>query len=299
MTVKKKNKGKGCIIFIAVFFILTIIGSFLPESENDIYEEAVSKYNFSEYREALKLINKAINIDSSNTEFYELRGKILYELQDTLHSKEDFKRTVLLAKTDSIKDIRIKELINWDLQHGDKEKIKQLLKEEIQLYKNDSTKHVEIMEYAADKYLAINDTLETINIYTKLSDEYTQNGRFNNKIGVLYSQMHKDKAAVKAFEKAVKAAPNDDIFLYNLGITYLHLKNKRKAKLYLKKATDLGNKDACRQYRELTARTRYYQRTQCCDGTTSSSTGRGTCSHHGGVCGVVNIPYKEYTMTCN
>jgi len=24
--------------------------------------------------------------------------------------------------------------------------------------------------------------------------------------------------------------------------------------------------------------------TKCCDGTTSSSTGRGTCSHHGGVC---------------
>jgi len=24
--------------------------------------------------------------------------------------------------------------------------------------------------------------------------------------------------------------------------------------------------------------------TQCCDGTTSSSTGQGTCSHHGGVC---------------
>ncbi|MEM6718364.1 MAG: hypothetical protein AAF611_03515 [Bacteroidota bacterium] len=295
---KKKNKGKGCVVFIAVFFILAIIGSLLPESENDIYEEAVSKYNFSEYREALQLINKAINTDSANTEFYELRGKILYELQDTLHSEEDFKRTVLLAKTDSIKDIRIKELINWDLQHGDKEKIKELLKEELQLYKNDSTKHVAIMEYAADTYLAINDTLETIHIYTKLSNEYSQTGRFNNKIGVLYSQMHKDKAALKAFGKAVKAAPDNDIFLYNLGITYLHLKNKRKAKLYLKKATDLGNKDACNQYRELTARTRYYQLTQCCDGTTSSSTGRGTCSHHGGVCGVVNIPYKEYTFDC-
>lgn len=295
---KKNNKKKGCIIFIAVFFILAIIGSLLPESENDIYEEAVSKYNFSEYKEALQLINKAINIDSTNTEFYELRGKILYQLQDTLHSNEDFKRTVLLAKTDSIKDIRIKELINWDLKHGDKEKIEELLKEGIQLYENDSTKHVEIMEYAAEKYLAINDTLAAIHIYTQLSNEYTHAGRFNNKIGVFYSQIHKDKNALKAFKKAVDATPNNDIFLYNLGITYLHLKNKRKAKLYLKKATDLGNKDACKQYRELKARTRYYQLTQCCDGTTSSSTGRGTCSHHGGICGVVNIPYKEYTFDC-
>ena len=295
---KKRNKGKGCIIFIGIFFILGIIGSLLPKSENDIYEESKSKYQLSEYSEALKLINEAINIDSTSTEFYELRGKILYQLQDTLHSKEDFKRVLLFAKTDSIKDIRIKELINWDLQNGDKEKIKKLLKKEIQLYKNDSLKHIEIMEYAADKYLTISDTLEAINIYHQLSTEYQQNGKYSNKIGILYSHGHKERDALKEFKKAVKAEPNNDVFLYNLGITYLNLKNRHQAKLHLKKSTELGNKDACKQYRELIAKTRYYQQTQCCDGTTSSATGRGACSHHGGVCGIVNIPYKEYTIEC-
>lgn len=61
---------------------------------------------------------------------------------------------------------------------------------------------------------------------------------------------------------------------------------------------ELGNKNACKEYRELTARTRYYKRSRCCDGTTSSATGRGACSHHGGVCRIENVPYKEYTINC-
>lgn len=34
--------------------------------------------------------------------------------------------------------------------------------------------------------------------------------------------------------------------------------------------------------------------TRCCDGTSSSSKGRGTCSHHGGVCNWNEPIYEEY-----
>ncbi|WP_420571941.1 tetratricopeptide repeat protein [Kordia sp.] len=295
----KKKNGKGCLIVIGLIFILSIIGNLISKPQNEIYADASLKYRLSEYKEALELINEIIERDSTNTEYYELRGKILYELQDTLHSEEDFKRTLTFAKTDSVKNIRIKELINWDIQHDQKEKAKELLKEEVKLYKNDSIKHIEIMEYAAEKYLVIGDTLETIHLYRQLSNEYKKIGRFNNRIGILYSIMHKNKNALAEFKKAVKAEPNNDLFLYNLGISYLNLLNKRKAKLYFKKSMELGNEEACREYRELTAKTRYYQRTKCCDGTTSSASGRGACSHHSGVCGIVNIPYKVYTIECN
>lgn len=37
-----------------------------------------------------------------------------------------------------------------------------------------------------------------------------------------------------------------------------------------------------------------YYVTRCCDGTTSNSTGRGTCSHHGGVCNWSEPVYEQY-----
>ncbi|QHI37089.1 hypothetical protein IMCC3317_24670 [Kordia antarctica] len=295
----KKKSGKGCLIVIGIFFMIGFIGSLLPKAEGDIYAEAKSKYTYSEYTEALTLINEAIIRDSTNSEYYELRGKILYKLQDTIHSKEDFKKTLFFATTDSIKDSRIKELIAWDIQHGKEEEAKELLQKEIQLYKTDSLQHIEVVEYAARKYLEIGDTLETINLYKQLNEEYKHSGKFSNKLGILYSQMQKNKNALAEFKKAVEIEPNNDQFLYNLGISYLNIGSKRRAKPYLKKAAELGNSDACREYRELSAKTHYYQRTKCCDGTTSSASGRGACSHHRGVCGIVNIPYKVYTIECH
>jgi len=304
---KKKKNEKGCLVTIGILILIMIIGSLIPETEDDIYVEtkkdfyskARLEYRYSKYSEALTFINEAIHEDSTNSEYYELRGKILYELQDTLHSEEDFKRTLTLAKTDSLKDIRIKELINWDLQHGEKEKARELLKEEIKLYKNDSLKHIEIMEYAAERYLTIGDTLETINLYLQLSKDYKHTGTFYNKIGILYSRMHKNKSAILEFKKAVKIEPQNDMFIYNLGVGYLNRGSKQRAKKHFKKAAELGHKDACKEYRELSARTRYYQESRCCDGSTSSATGRGACSHHGGVCRILNIPYKVYTVECN
>ena len=78
----------------------------------------------------------------------------------------------------------------------------------------------------------------------------------------------------------------------------MNLNNKKKAKYYFKQSLELGNKNACKEYRELTARIRYRKKSRCCDGTTSSALGQGACSHHGGVCRIVNIPYKEYTFRC-
>lgn len=303
----KQEKRKGCLILIAIFFLISMIircisepnDNIYVETNNDIFMKAQSKYRYTNYDEALILINSLINMDSTNSQYYELRGKILHELQDTLHREEDFKRTLEFARTDSLKDARIRELVRWELQHGEEEKARELLKKEIKVYENDSVKHVQTIEYVANEYLKLGDTIDAIKLYNQLSDEYRYSGEFNNKIGILYSKMQKNKSALHEFKKAVKVDPDNSTFLYNLGIGYLNIGNKRRAKSHFKKSAELGHDKACMEYRELSAKTLYYQMSKCCDGSTSYSTGRGTCSHHGGVCGIINVPYKEYTIECN
>ena len=293
------KKGKGCLIIIGIFVVITIIGNLvIPQSQENIYKEATSNYKLSNYKLALSKINEAIKTDSTNSEYYELRGKILHELQDTIHSNEDFDRTLEFAKSDDEKDLRIRELIEWDLNHGEEDKAKQLLLKEIELYKEDTLKHIDVVEYAARKYLTIGDTIQAINLYNILSKKYVKTGMFNNRSAILYANIKKNKSAILEFRKAIDAEPKNDAYLFNLGIVYLNIKNKVKAKAYFKKSMTLGNKDACNEYRELTTRTRYYKRSRCCDGSTSSALGRGACSHHGGVCRIENIPYKEYTINC-
>ncbi|WP_075342282.1 hypothetical protein [Tenacibaculum agarivorans] len=296
--IKGKGSLKGCSTLIAIFFGISLISNLIPETKDDFFRDAELNYDTNNYELALTKVNEAIQLDSTNSDYYELRGKILHELQDTIQSNQDFNKTLALAKSDTEKDARIRKMIEWDLNHGEEEKARQLLSKEIQLYKEGSLKHIEVIDYAARKYLTIGDTIEAIRLYDLLSNEYVTTGKYSNKAGILYTNIKKKNKAISEFKKAVDAAPENDIFLYNLGIAYLNSKNKRQAKMYFKKSMDFGNTNACHEYRELTARIRYYKRSRCCDGTTSSSTGRGSCSHHGGVCGIENVPYKEYTISC-
>lgn len=78
---------------------------------------------------------------------------------------------------------------------------------------------------------------------------------------------------------------NDDIYL-NIGICYLKMGNRPKAVFNLYEAVKLDNTEAEEIYDKVNPKLKkvigYY--TKCCDGSSSSATGRGACSHHGGVC---------------
>lgn len=64
----------------------------------------------------------------------------------------------------------------------------------------------------------------------------------------------------------------------------------------LRLAISLGNTEAEELHEKinpLRKRVAYYI-TRCCDGSTSTATGRGACSHHGGVCDWNEPVYEEY-----
>jgi tetratricopeptide (TPR) repeat protein len=83
---------------------------------------------------------------------------------------------------------------------------------------------------------------------------------------------------------------------YNRALCYLKLKKKQEAVDDLKSSIRYGNEKANKLHEKinpLRKRVSYYV-TRCCDGSTSSATGRGACSHHGGVCNWNDPVYETY-----
>jgi len=290
-------KKKGCLYLIAGILILSIIVSLLPKSSNLLYNEADSSFKTGNYQEAIKRINEAITLDSLDSKLYEHRAEILHELHDTLHSELDFEKSLQISSSDSIKDERLKEIFEWNVDHGNTKKAKSTLKKELELYKDDKSEHLEAQKFVANQFLILKDTIESLKIYEAIAQEHNL-PEYHNRSGIININRKKYNQSITNFKKAIKLSPENETYIYNLGIAYLNKDSKSNAKTQFKKAMDLGSKDACRKYRELTAITKYNKKSRCCDGSTSSAMGRGACSHHGGVCGYVNIPYKKYTINC-
>ncbi|MHA7056767.1 tetratricopeptide repeat protein [Aquimarina sp. M1] len=169
----------------------------------------------------------------------------------------------------------------------------------IQKLKNDTINFKRAHYQVSEVLLTLKDTIQSITVLKKLIQEYPNTALAYKNLGDTYFTKKSNEKAIQYFKKHI-ALDTSDVSIYRkIGQSYLNLRKKKSAKKYLRIATEKGDIEACNKLRELTAKTRYHTRTKCCDGTTSSSTGRGTCSHHRGVCGTEYIPYKEYAIHCN
>jgi hypothetical protein len=88
---------------------------------------------------------------------------------------------------------------------------------------------------------------------------------------------------------------NDKLY-YLLGYSYENIGDKLSAIESYKISSDRGNTFATKKYEQLNPQKKRISHyvTLCCDGTISYSTGRGTCSWHGGVCEWNYPVYENY-----
>ncbi|WP_343785849.1 hypothetical protein [Wandonia haliotis] len=104
------------------------------------------------------------------------------------------------------------------------------------------------------------------------------------------------EAAIEDYSTLIKSEEESKDYYFERAICY---KNRNEIPLAvddLRKAIRLGHEEADKLHNKINPirkRISYYV-TRCCDGTTSNSTGRGTCSHHGGVCNWSEPVYEEY-----
>jgi len=307
---KKQSTGKkifkGCLFSILGFFgiimlIALISVIFFPDKANENFEKAKTEYETKNYTEALKLINESIKLDSlnSNSEFYLLKGKIERDKGDTILFKNDFKISINSIKNDTLRYNKIIELYKWNLKRNDTSYSKELIIESLKAFnKSDSINFTNIHLSAHNYLLELKDTIKGIEIYKRLCDSIP-NPSIYNQLGIYYSNRTKIKTAIKYYKKAIELDSTNGVFYNNLGITYQNIKNKKQAIKYYRLGVKYKNRDACRNLREITAKTRYRRIARCWDGTMTYSLGRGACSHHGGIRRFENEPYKEYTMNYN
>lgn len=102
--------------------------------------------------------------------------------------------------------------------------------------------------------------------------------------------------ALSEIENLLVLSPTNTELLYNSAICKSKTGNIQEAVTDLKKLVEAGNADAIALHNKINPiRKRVaYHVTRCCDGSTSSATGRGACSHHGGVCNWNEPVYEEY-----
>lgn len=106
----------------------------------------------------------------------------------------------------------------------------------------------------------------------------------------------KYKQALITLDDLLAKSPGNGNLLYSRALCYSKTGRITDAVTDCKKALELGNEQANKLHEKINPikkRVAYYV-TRCCDGTTSSATGRGACSHHGGVCDWNDPVYEEY-----
>jgi len=113
------------------------------------------------------------------------------------------------------------------------------------------------------------------------------------KSSLLYKSKKYEEAIILNTELIDK---NPSMYYFERAKCYNKLGKKQEAVNDLNKAIELKHPKAEKLHEQINPirkKVAYYV-TRCCDGSTSNSTGRGTCSHHGGVCNWNDPVYQEY-----
>jgi tetratricopeptide (TPR) repeat protein len=113
--------------------------------------------------------------------------------------------------------------------------------------------------------------------------------------GKVYRVHKKYTEAIACYEKALQFDDSLGQAWYECALCYVKKKQKREAVNDLKHAMTLRYPGADSLHEKINPLKKRISgvHSRCCDGTTSSSTGRGACSHHGGVCRT-EYEYEEY-----
>lgn len=118
---------------------------------------------------------------------------------------------------------------------------------------------------------------------------------FNTQNTFALIKEEKYSAALPGIELLIAQRGSTPELLYNRALCYSKTGKEEQAVTDCKAAMQSGNKEAERLYEKINPirRTVSYYVTRCCDGSTSNATGRGACSHHGGVCNWNEPVYEE------
>ena len=174
----------------------------LPE-----YNSALEAYNQGKYQTAITLINKAIQIDKEDSEFYNLRARANYKIGNKNLAMDDLNKSLELNKNFNALHLRGKLF----LENNELENAKQDFRDAYDLNPESADLlfdlgYLEFMN--GENQLALE-------YYTSASKYDSRNPATYVNIGNLYAMMGDSKIAIDNYSKALVLDTTDGIAYYN------------------------------------------------------------------------------------
>lgn len=195
-----------------------------------------------------------------------------------------------------------KEAQELELKKQKEEKLRLIAQKKEQIRKDSLTFYINASLRLTDNHKtdqALKE-LDKANSFAKLPIDSEKISIEKNKISSIKTfdlvNSKKYNLALPLLNELILKDSNNPKLFYNRAICYSRTAKIKDAVNDCKTAIGLGDKNAEELYNKINPikrRIAYYV-TKCCDGSTSNATGRGACSHHGGVCDWSEPVYEEY-----
>jgi tetratricopeptide (TPR) repeat protein len=190
------------------YFILSLI--FLSCSSSTRIQEygsALKAYDEGRYQTAITFIDRAIEKNKNEPEYYILRARANYKIGNKIRSINDLNKSIEIGKDFNAYYLRGKIF----LEAGDLENAKRDFREAYAL--NSESANL-LFDLGYLEYLNGENQL-ALEYYTKASKLDSRNSATFVNMGNLYATMGDSKSAIDNYSKALVLDPNDGIAYYN------------------------------------------------------------------------------------
>ena len=189
-------------LLLELLFVSCSASVQLPE-----YTSAIEAYNQGRYQTAVTLVNKAIDIDKDQSDFYVLRAKANYKIRNKNLAMDDLNKSLELEDNFNALHLRGKLF----LENSDLKKAKVDFRN---AYELNSESADLLFDLGYLEYLNGENQL-ALDYYTKASKYDSGNPATYVNIGNLYAMMGNSKVAIDNYSKALVLDTTDGIAYYN------------------------------------------------------------------------------------
>lgn len=222
--------------------IITIFGIIGCTSSDQYVNEARTLMQQGKSREAIQVLNKAIEADAENVEAFNMRGVAYFELKEYGNAELDYEQAIKL-KPDFYRPYYNRALLRT-AQSSNDAALKDY-SEAIRLAPDTSRSvGAEIYLNRGQVFAAQQQTLAALNDFTKAVELNPRNALALYNRGNLLYQQKQLEPAVADFKRAVEADPKFGKAFYAMGIAQVLQNQREGACLSLKQAKQLGYADA-------------------------------------------------------
>ena len=194
-------------MLIAYFIIQLIFLACSSSLQLPEYNSALNAYKDGRYQSAITFIDRAIEIDKNDSEFYVLRAKANYKIGNKSLAMDDLNKSIELANNFTAYHLRGKLFLEANQLDKAKEDLRNAY--ELNPESADLLFDLGYLEYLnGENQLALE-------YYTKAAMYNSRNPNTYVNIGNLYAMMGDSKTAIDNYSKALVLDTTDGIAFYN------------------------------------------------------------------------------------